>query len=461
MKRIRLACQACKNVKLKCDNFAPCTRCTRLNMQGSCIRVRVEKGRRKRGSDSCVPCKQSKVKCDEGRPCSRCKQKRKEDGCVYQVVVISRHIAGSKDQDHDHTLAKEQALVLEQEQGRDSGSGTDLVQASPTDSDQLACMQELQVERPLDFWARSLSFDQPSLLREHMNSMGWPDRVLARHLEIGYCSKDVMNIFVSLPPRLQEVTRRALDAMEIIMADKMMKQAGALPAQLLMGSEKISEEDLELERVLYGNENFGMVNHYMLPSTGQRMYLYVSDATCRILGLHAEEALARLASRELPLVMTEFNFFCYIVFSTWFFATYPGRPLSLVVCIRDIGSKREKGGVITRLVQQPEFDCYGRMRSMKTMMFPLDKESNESLVENHHDPLSTFNHLISGGRDFDTWINDFESDMSAGETILGMQKSKQGMERLEALERELVRMYQPFVEHADRILKEKMPGPAG
>ena len=356
-------------------------RCTRLNMQGSCIRVRVEKGRRKRGSDSCVPCKQSKLKCDEGRPCSRCKHKQKEDGCVYQVVVISRHTAGFKEQDQDQALAKEQAQALELEQGRDRESRTDLVQAFPTNSDQLACMQELHVERPLDFWIRSLSFDQPSLLREHMNTMGWPDRVLARHWEVGYSSKDVMNIFVSLPPRLQQVTRRALDAMEIIMADTMERQAGALPAQLLMESEKISEQDLELERAMCGNENFGIVNHYMLPSTGQRVYLYLSDATCRILGLHAEEALARLANRELPLVMTEFNFFCYIVFSTWFFATYPGRPLSLVCCIRDIGSKGEKSGVITRLVQQPEFDCYGRMRSMKTMMFPVGKGGEIEIEE--------------------------------------------------------------------------------
>ncbi|EKX52479.1 hypothetical protein GUITHDRAFT_101650 [Guillardia theta CCMP2712] len=236
------------------------------------------------------------------------------------------------------------------------------------------------------------------------------------------------------------------------------KQARAVPARLLMENETVSEYDLELERALYGNENFGMVNHYLRPSTGQRAHLYVSDATCRILGLHAEEALARLASRELSLVTTEFNSFCYVMFGTWFFATRPGRPLSLVGCIRDLGSKGEKGGVMARYVQQPEFDCHGRLRSMKTFMFPLDKKSYESLLENPHDPFSTFNHHISGGRDYDTWMNDFESDVFAGETILGMQKSKQGMERLEELGRELERMYQPFVEHAEKILLEKMPG---
>ena len=59
--------------------------------------------------------------------------------------------------------------------------------------------QNVEIEKPLDFWIRSLSFDKPSLLRDHMNSMGWPDRVLARHWEFGFSSQELMNIFVSLP----------------------------------------------------------------------------------------------------------------------------------------------------------------------------------------------------------------------------------------------------------------------
>ena len=58
-------------------------------------------------------------------------------------------------------------------------------------------------------------------------------------------------------------------------------------------------------------------------------------------------------------------------------------------------------------------------------------------------------------------ITSADATRGQGETILGTQKSKQGMERMEALERELARMYHPFVERADRILKEKLPGPAG
>ena len=232
-------------------------------------------------------------------------------------------------------------------------------------------MQILQVERPLDFWIRSLSFDRPSLLREHMNSMGWPDRVLARHWEFGFSSKELMNIFVSLPPYLQQVTRRALHAVEIIMADKMEKKARAPQAKLLMESETASEQDLELERSLYRQQSFGVIKQHLHPSTGKRAHVYISDILCKIIGLHAEEALARIASRELSLITTEFNYLCYVMFGTWLYATSPGRPLKLYTRIRDLGSSGDTGCVVTRFVQQQEFDCHGRVRSMKTYMLPV------------------------------------------------------------------------------------------
>ena len=102
-------------------------------------------------------------------------------------------------------------------------------------------------------------------------------------------------------------------------------------------------------------------------------------------------------------------------------------------------------------------------------------EGLEASAEPPESPFALFNKHMKGGKDYETWVNDFESDMYSvsrtgwrlavaadagrgqGETILGMQKSKQGMERLEALGRDLERMYHPFVEHAERILQEKSP----
>eukprot|EP00960_Hanusia_phi_P073377 767996-Hanusia_phi.AAC.8 len=57
--------------------------------------------------------------------------------------------------------------------------------------------------------------------------------------------------------------------------------------------------------------------------------------------------------------------------------------------------------------------------------------------------------------DYDRCINDFESDMYAGETILGMQKSKQGEERLRVLARELEILFRPFVTMAEQIIQQQ------
>eukprot|EP00960_Hanusia_phi_P058026 763746-Hanusia_phi.AAC.3 len=272
-----------------------------------------------------------------------------------------------------------------------------------------------EVERPLDYWIRSLSFDKPSQLREHMNSMGWPDRVLARHWEFGFSAKDLMNIFVSLPPYLQKVTRRALHAVEIIVADRMEKQAQALQGKLLMGSETVTEEALELERSFYQQQSFGMIKQHLHPDTGKRAHVYISDTMCRIVGLHAEEALARIANRELPLPITEFCFLCYVMFGTLSFITRPGLPLSLFSRIRDLGERGGPDGVMLRIDQQQEYGSDGRLIAMKTYFVPLDQESfDASLAEVPADSLSAkFCRHLCAGRDYKTLKSDLEADMFA------------------------------------------------
>eukprot|EP00960_Hanusia_phi_P003741 110334-Hanusia_phi.AAC.1 len=155
-----------------------------------------------------------------------------------------------------------------------------------------------------------------------------------------------MNIFVSLPPYLQKVTRRALHAIEIIVADKMEKQARAQSGKLLMGSETVTEETLKLEQMFYEQQSFGVIKQHLHPDTGKRAHVYISDSLCKIIGLHAEEGLARIASRELPLFTTEFHYFCYVMFGTWSYAANPGRPLMLCTRVRDLGDRGESSCVI-------------------------------------------------------------------------------------------------------------------
>ncbi|EKX38563.1 hypothetical protein GUITHDRAFT_154686, partial [Guillardia theta CCMP2712] len=245
MKRIRLACKPCKDARHKCDNFQPCARCTRLNIGESCIRAMEEKEERRRGFNSCITCKIAKARCDEGRPCARCKRLGRESRCAYrELQPIQSHRLDEKEQEEGASEEQEMVMARNKTKWKAMQSEYETIAEGQEQEiqdiyqlslppDHLACLQELQVERPLDFWIRSLSFNTPSLLREHMNSMGWPDRVLARHWEFGFSSKELVNIFVSLPPYLQQVTRRALHAIEIIMADKMEKEARAPQVQLL------------------------------------------------------------------------------------------------------------------------------------------------------------------------------------------------------------------------------------
>mmetsp|Transcript_46029 Transcript_46029/g.144374 ORF Transcript_46029/g.144374 Transcript_46029/m.144374 type:complete len:472 (-) Transcript_46029:25-1440(-) len=428
MKRISLACKPCKDIKSKCDNFQPCTRCVQSNIADQCIRLRVARGARKRSTVACIPCKRAKLKCDEERPCSRCKRLGREWDCIdEQLELIQSQLVDLNEDQFDR-----------------------LDVLSP---DRPSRVLELQVERPLNYRARSMSFQEPSLLRERMNSMGWPDRVLARHWEFGHSSRDMMNIFVCLPPYMQDVTRRALQALEIIIEDAMAKRQ----AQLLAETTTVSAREVELERTFYEQQEYGVMSQHVYSGTGKRAHAYVSGAACHMMGLHVEEVLARIANRELPLLSTELNYLVYVMYGTWSFAMYPGRPLDLITPIRVRGEHGESC-VMVRMVQQQQFDSHGSLKSIKSFLHPVSKEDFESRLLNAADPFVRLLKIINLDRErsYDRWMSDFDADMYAGETILGMQKSKEGQERLLALSRELETLYGPFVARAEQILQQRL-----
>eukprot|EP00960_Hanusia_phi_P060469 764513-Hanusia_phi.AAC.1 len=193
----------------------------------------------------------------------------------------------------------------------------------------------------------------------------------------------------------------------------MEKQARAQSGKLLLGSETVTEEALELEKTFYEQQSFGVVKQHLHPDTGKRAHVYISDMACRMLGLHAEEALARIASRELPLITTEFNYLCYVMFGTWSFATRPGRPFIVYTRIRDLSEQGESSCLVAKIVQQPEFDCHGRIRYMKTFMLPLDKDGFDTSEEPANSPYSMIETHMKAGKDFETWRSDFEADLFA------------------------------------------------
>eukprot|EP00960_Hanusia_phi_P073378 767996-Hanusia_phi.AAC.9 len=348
MKRTPLACKPCKDIKSKCDTFQPCTRCVQSNIADQCIRLRVARAPRKRTSIACVPCKRSKLKCDEERPCSRCKRLGREMSCIDEELdLIPVQLVDQADDQFE--VYDEQSLER------------------PSN-----VQEEVEIERPLNFWARSLSFESPSQGRARMNSMGWPDRVLARHFEFGHSSVDMMNIFVCLPPYLQDVTRRALQSLEIIIEHRMAKKQMQAFGHLLTDGSMVPAQELELESTFYEQQAFGVMSQHVYPLTGKRAHAYVSGTACNMLGLHAEEVLARIANRELPLLSTQFNYLLYVMFGTWSFAMHPGRPLDVMTPLRVSGENQESC-VMARMVQQQEFDCHGSLKAIKSFLIPVRK----------------------------------------------------------------------------------------
>jgi len=261
-----------------------------------------------------------------------------------------------------------------------------------------------------------------------------------------------MNIFVCLPPYLRQVIRRALHAVEIIMTDKMKRVVGELGSEELLGNEMAVQPELELDSAFHRQQSFGLIKQHLYPSTGKRAHVFVSDTICKLFGLHVEELLARLANRELSLALTEFDYLCYVMFGAWFFATRPGRPFEILLRLRTFHSAGDADCTMTRIVMQQEFDCYGRLKAFKAIFVPIDKTDVESYVPDSG--CSLVHKHLTGGRDYETLMSTFESDMFAGETILGMQKSKDGMQRLSALAEDLEMLFQPFVQHAEKILLE-------
>eukprot|EP00960_Hanusia_phi_P026429 746240-Hanusia_phi.AAC.1 len=75
-RRVKQACQACKQKKAKCDDDTPCARCIADHQE--CVRDvnlpyrRMRQKRREQTKLACKPCRRRKLKCEENRPCWRC-----------------------------------------------------------------------------------------------------------------------------------------------------------------------------------------------------------------------------------------------------------------------------------------------------------------------------------------------------------------------------------------------------
>ncbi|EKX36068.1 hypothetical protein GUITHDRAFT_146011 [Guillardia theta CCMP2712] len=112
MKRTQLACKPCKDIKAKCDNFQPCTRCLQSNLADQCIRLRVARGPRKRSSIACVACKRSKLReldcIDEELQLIPAQFVEPDDHqlCVYEMLPADREEYETRVKDPNDTFVR-------------------------------------------------------------------------------------------------------------------------------------------------------------------------------------------------------------------------------------------------------------------------------------------------------------------------------------------------------------------
>ncbi|EKX33574.1 hypothetical protein GUITHDRAFT_147800 [Guillardia theta CCMP2712] len=117
-----------------------------------------------------------------------------------------------------------------------------------------------------------------------------------------------------------------------------------------------------------------------------------------------------------------------------------------------------------RCVQEIQGQCvYEDMELIVTDdgMREVDRGEYESAVMPSEGSSARIQMHLNAGRDYEAWKSDFVSDLYADETIMGMQKSREGIQRLHALAEDLERMYQPFLERAEKILHERTEGQHG
>uniref|UniRef100_A0A7S4JTH2 Zn(2)-C6 fungal-type domain-containing protein n=1 Tax=Guillardia theta TaxID=55529 RepID=A0A7S4JTH2_GUITH len=435
--RAKKACDSCRMLKLKCDDEEPCSRCLQAGRGSSCVRsVSSQPVRcRLKGLLACSACRQAKARCDEFRPCARCVKLNRGDRCSEDGTIVPR--SGKK-------------LGWMEEEKREGWEEQLMQYVKDARMEEMLLCDGLQVvERPLPFVDRTLSFDKPSGIRGRMNAMGWPEFVLARHWEFGFSEEHLMRVFTSLPPYLEQVAKRAMEALECLYHARQVQQQA-----MLCGMEEEEAADLGPMHVecemMNQTERMGWLLQGFTPSCMRRKVVLTNSGMGRVTGMHVEEFLARVANRELPVFATELNFFCYVMYSSLMHATSSTRQLTVFSRIPDLS---EGGGRATmvKMVQERCLDWRGRLTGMRSYFCPVTKEEFDCLYQNEPRRFRPLAWVLGDDRSYDQLMSDFPSDYAKDEVIANMAATEQGQRKLYRLAEELERLYAPLVAQAQKI----------
>jgi len=434
--RAKKACDNCRLLKLKCDDEEPCSRCRQAGR--ACVRtVTVQPIRcRLKGQLACAACRQAKARCDEFRPCTRCAKMNRSDRCSEDGISVHRASKKFGWMEEENGRAWEEQLLEYVNYGGREMMGVQVV------------------ERPLPFVGRALSFDKPSGIRGRMNAMGWPEFVLARHWEFGFREEDLMRVFTSLPPFLEQVAREAMEALECLYHARQVQQQA-----VLCGMEEedgdLGAMEAECDLMNY-TDRTGWLLQGFSPSCLRRRVVFTNSGMGSVTGLHVEEFLARVANRELPILATELNFFCYVMYSSLMHATSSTRQLTAFSRIPDLSEEGGGRARLVKMVQERCLDWRGRLAGMRTYLCPVTKEEFDWHYQNEPNRFRPLAWTMGDHRSYEELMSDFPSDFTQEEVIANMAASKEGQQKLFQLALELKRLYAPLVQQAQRIKSQSV-----
>ncbi|EKX34753.1 hypothetical protein GUITHDRAFT_119062 [Guillardia theta CCMP2712] len=442
-----------RDAKQKCDEQQPCSRCVGFGLSHKCVRIRRSQeagyGGSKRAGIACVVCRSIKTKCDDQRPCSRCVRLGKEAMCVDDEqeavpAMTRRNARRVRTASEGGGSAREGKAVLEGGTAREGGAERKGGEMQRTRAKGLTT-----VEWPLNFNTRAIQFDQASLLEERVVKMGWPSFLLSQQCMFGFDARQLMRVFHTLPPYLEIVTRRAFHAIEVIMQFHKAKAA-----QAPLDGTSDARNASQIKQIFYNAiSEVGVARLSIDPVTGRRTEVYVSESLSRMLGLHVEEMISRLGSRELPIMTTEFSYFCYAMLGTLSLTLHPSKPFESFVRVRDLRENQASSCLVAKLLQQQEFDAAGRVIAFNSCIIPVSRREFENAVEHDSSALMAVSKHAIAGRGYDMLIDDMEPDLFASETMEGMQKTLEGEQRLRLLAKDIEEKFLPVVAIAEQILR--------
>ena len=241
----------------------------------------------------------------------------------------------------------------------------------------------LQIERPLAYspsgvvLARNLQWD--AVIRRFVP---WSRVVLRRFWESGYDRRDLLSMFVSIPPGLRELLKRTCAALEVLMAHRMtqLDTSSATPVDCAAAADPMTDAmdvDADAESGLQ-ERSFACIRTSYDPDSQRMLNLYASRGIEHILGQHQEEVEARWANAENVQPLNQFEVLCMLIEQmfepnadrvVYHRCTNLGRrvPKRQKVCEKEPANAWTRTGFL-RHANRHEFDRWGRVTGVVNIL---------------------------------------------------------------------------------------------